>query len=637
MKKRITRRAPAIAAQAVLAASPIQPARPAFALGALALIAAALALYWSALRDPLVFDDYHLSEYALKTHYAQAASWFGRRWFSDASFGWIYALFGKDMFAQRLANVLLHAATGVVLFGFLSRLFAAVLEDPRARWLAFFAAGLFILHPVAVYAVAYLMQRSIILATLYSLLALWGVLEWRLRGSPGWYLGAAGAYYLAIVSKEHAVMIPALAVALVLLVRGGSRELAPRAAWPLALAVGLAAIVILSSKGVLGTAYEPFASDVVAHLSGGGELEAGHTRAHSEFDAGLFYPLSMLNQAALYFRYLFTWLLPLPAWMSIDVRTPFPRTLLDWPYGLAFAAWLAYPFAAVWLLLKRGAVGLFGFGLLFPWVLALTEMSTVRAQEPFVLYRSYLWMSGLPAIVPLLAGRLAQPWRIGVLALACVLLVAPVRNRLDSFSSKLKLWDDAIVKNTDLSAPYVERAYIDRGIVHLEAKRMPAARADFERALELNPRSPDAHFARGTLELRSGALNEALRQIDRAIALDPRYAAAYNKRCVVLMGLGSPSKAIADCEKAIALEPSSHEAWINTGVVYRALGRTGDAAASYERALELRPANPSAHYNYAVLLLESGRRDEAVRKHFVAGCEGGIRSACEILNKIAGR
>jgi len=43
------------------------------------MLAAALLLYWSALRHPLVFDDYHLNEHALKTYYAQARAWFGLR------------------------------------------------------------------------------------------------------------------------------------------------------------------------------------------------------------------------------------------------------------------------------------------------------------------------------------------------------------------------------------------------------------------------------------------------------------------------------------------------------------------------------------------------------------------------------
>lgn len=632
MKKRKARRARSTPPAAIPAAP---AAGPAFALGAVVLVAAVLLLYWGALRHPLVFDDHHLTEYALKTHYAQVAPWFRLRWFSGASFGWIYALSGKDMLFQRLANVLLHATTGAVLFGFLWRLFGAVLDDPRSRWLAFLGAMLFVVHPVAVYGVAYLMERSIVLATLFSLLSLWAVLEWLLRSSPGWWIAAAVAYYFAVYSKEHAIMLPAVALALAVLVRGASLELARRAVWPLAAFAAVGLTVILSSRGLLGTAYEPFASDAVAHLGEpGGPAAAGAAR--DGFDPGLVYPLSVLNQATLYFRYLFTWLFPWPGWMSIDVRTPFPGPLLERPYLAGFAAWLAYAVAAARLLMKRGVAGLFGFSLLYPWLLALTELAAVRVQEPFVLYRSYLWMSGLAAIAPMLARHLAPNWRAGAFTAALVLLVVPARDRLDSFSSGLKLWDDAIRKNTDMSAPYVERAFVNRGIVHLQARRLEEAGADFERALELNPRSPDAHLARSTLRLRSGALDGALRDIDRAIALDPRYAAAYNKRCVVIAGRGDPAKALADCEKAVALDPRNHEAWINGGAIYRELGRTADAAASYERALKLRPADPSAHYNYGVLLLDAGRRDEAVQEHFAGGCKGGIASACEILKRIRG-
>ena len=52
-------------------------------------------------------------------------------------------------------------------------------------------------------------------------------------------------------------------------------------------------------------------------------------------------------------------------------------------------------------------LGLAGFALLSPWLLALTEFATVRAQEPLVLYRSYLWMSVLPAALPAVTARLA--------------------------------------------------------------------------------------------------------------------------------------------------------------------------------------------------------------------------------------
>jgi len=547
------------------------------ALGVAALLAAGLALYWSALRYPPVFDDQALSDSWLKLRHA--ASPFTRRWLSNLSFEWVYRAFGGEIFAQRAVNVLLHCATAAVLFGFLARLFGALLEERRARWLAFLGAALFVVHPVAVYAVAYLMQRSIVLATLFSLGCLWLVLEWLLRGVErwsAWYVAAALAYYLAGFSKEHAVMLPAVAVSLALLVRGPSLDLARRGVVPLALFAAVGASIVLSTREVIGTVYEPLAR------------EAAGAALHDSIG----YPLSVLNQATLYFRYLFAWLLPLPGWMSIDLRPAFPHSLADWPFLAGFAAWLALPFAAGWLVLRRGAAGLAGFVLLFSWLLALTEVATVRVQEPLVLYRSYLWMSALPALLPLVAGGLRPRWRAAVLIALCALLVVPARDRLATFESEPELWSDAIAKNTDLRAPYVERPYVQRGTYYLRIGRTQAALADLDRAVELNPRSAAAHFVRGAVHIRRRALAAALDDVNRALALDPGYAAAYNMRCALLTRQGDAQAALGDCARALEIDPSRADAWINQAVAQRALGRMEDAARSYERALALTPAIP---------------------------------------------
>jgi tetratricopeptide (TPR) repeat protein len=596
-------------------------ARPRFPLAALVLVGAALGLYWGSLRHPPIFDDLQLRDYAFRTYYADATTRLGLRWLSDATFGWIYSGLGKDLLWQRLANVLLHAGVALALYGFLARLFRAVLDDPASRRLALAGALLFLLHPVAVYGVAYLIERSIVMATLFSVLALWLVLEGLLRRSWGWYLAAAAAYVLAVSSKEHAVMVPAVAGALAMLVRRASLEQARRLAWVVVLFAAIGIVVVLNLKRVLGTAYEPFASDVFTHLRAG----------QGEFDAALAYPLSVMNQAMLFFRYLLTWLVPWPGWMSIDVRLPFPRELLAWPQAGGLVAWLAYPVGAGWLLWKGGRPGLVGFALLAPWLYALTEMVTVRVQEPYVLYRSYLWMSCLPALVPALAARLAPGPRIGLAAAACIVLAVATHDRLDTFSSPVKLWTDAIDKNTDPRAPYVERAYVQRALANFDARRMDAAVADVDRALELNPRSPDAYLARGSLRFLAGDLREALADLDQAVALDSSYASAYDKRCAVKMGLGRGADALADCEKAVKLDPKNHDAWINTGVLHHQLKRPLQAAQSYQRALQLEPESGPANYNFGMLLIEAGRRDEVVRRHLVLGCKGGIQNACDIL------
>ena len=240
------------------------------------MLAAGLAAYWGTLQNPLVFDDRVLREDLLR-HYASSWFQFDLRWFSYASFGWIFRVFGEDWFWQRLANVLLHGAVAAMLFGLVGRLveLTAPRSDaaiprvvPDSRWLAFFGAALFLLHPVAAYGVAYLVQRSIVLATLFSLVSLRCFLEGLHRKAPGWHLAAAIAYFAAVFSKEHAVMLPAVALALAVLVRGYSIRLLRDLWLPLALFAGIAALVTLKARGTLGAPYEPFVQSAPAPIAG---------------------------------------------------------------------------------------------------------------------------------------------------------------------------------------------------------------------------------------------------------------------------------------------------------------------------------------------------------------------------------
>jgi protein O-mannosyl-transferase len=542
----------------------------------------------------------------------------GVRWLSDATYGWVYRAVGPDLAWQRLVNAVLHGCTGIALFAFFGRLFSVVLQEPRWRSFAFIGALAFVLHPVAVYAAGYLMQRSMLLATLFSVIALACALEGLLRRSLAWYAAAAIAYALALSSKEHAIMLPAVGLALAVLVRGVSRGALLRLAAWLAVCAVAAAFTIFARRELMGASYEPFAPAMLSRLG---------------VEPRMALPLSMENQATLFFRYVATWLMPWPGWMSADIHTAFPTSLVGWPQTAGLAAWLAWAAAGVALLVRGGRAGLAGFAMLAPWLLGLTEFAVVRVQEPFVLYRSYLWMIGLPALAPLALAPLAPRWRTAAVALACLALAAGAHERLRTFGSAFALWDDAARKNTDPTAPLVERALYSRGLVHLDRGELEAARADFERAVELNPTSPDAHLTRGTYRLHSGKLADALADFDRALAIDPAYASAYNQRCVTRARMARFAAAIDDCRKAVELNPADDVAWNNTGALYRELGRRDEAAASYEKALALKPMNASAHYNYGMLLFDAGRRDTAVLGHFVLACQGGVADACDIVKR----
>ena len=626
MKRRRKRqeRAPApLSPSASLFPSYFQRA-PGTATALCACVVSALALYWISLHSPLLFDDRLLSENFLKLY---GTSWFhfDLRWFSYATFGWTYDLVGTQWLWHRLVNLLLHAMTATLLFSFLVRLFEAVPLNPpddgkpRARWVALFGALLFLLHPVAVYGVAYLAQRPILLATLFGVLSLHLFLEGLVRQSRGWQIAAVVAYFAAVYSKEHAVMLPAVAAALAILVRGYSGRLLRELAVPFTLFACIAALVVLKSRGLLGAPYEPAAQDLLAQMR---EFPASPERPDA-------YLSSAVNQGFLFFRYLLTWIVPNPAWMSVDIRVPFPSQPLAMPYLAGFVAWLAFPLLALNQLRKGGARGLAAFGLLYAWLLALPEVAVVRVQEPFVLYRSYLWMSGLPCALPLLLSRLSAKWAYGVLCAACLALVPVSLGRIDSFSSGIKLWDDVVRKNSGVAAPLVERGYQGRGFAYLQAGRYLEAQKDFERSMILNPRDPNAYLGRGIVFARTGSYDPALVDFGRAIAIDPAYAEAYNKRCFTKMLMDRPDDALPDCEKAVSLNPRHRDAFTNLGVVYGALNRPVEAEASYRRALDIEPANADANFIYGVLLSVLYRRDEALR-HLGIACDAEIAEACKL-------
>lgn len=70
-----------------------------------------------------------------------------------------------------------------------------------------------------------------------------------------------------------------------------------------------------------------------------GEMLQGELNLPQE----MLYPLSVLNQLGLFFKYLGLWLLPNPAWLSVDMREAFPLGFGDpmlWLGPLVFVGYM---------------------------------------------------------------------------------------------------------------------------------------------------------------------------------------------------------------------------------------------------------------------------------------------------------
>ena len=515
---------------------------------------AVITLYARSLTSPFVFDDLVIftNPESLLT-YGLGYFSFDLRWLPYATLLHSANWFGHNVAWLRSGNVLLHAANVITLFFLLRRIFQLTLDGNGMNdkptpgfnpvWFAFFGAMLFALHPVAVYGVAYLIQRSILMATLFVLLMLFAYLEGLLRNSWRWMLVAALCYFAAVYSKEHSIMAPGVALALTLLFRQPSVALFKLVAPFFLLAALSAFTVLLSVKGLLGTAYEPSAEGMLGQAA----------RVQGLTDLSNVHLLSILTQAWLFFKYLGLWLLPNPAWMSVDMREPFAMSWSAWPYTLGAVLFIAYPCVAVWLLLKRGAWGLLGLAMLFPWILFLTEMSVVRIQEPFVLYRSYLWMPGLCLALPALLGWL-DPKKAWLLLIAICLALVPLSlNRLQSFSSPLALWDDAEKLVRDKPNVFgVERIYYRYGTELLRLQQYDKAISILNQAISANPGDDYVYINRAAAYYSLRRYQEALLDFNRAISLNPETARSYYGRALTYQALGNFAAAKDDFKKSCA-------------------------------------------------------------------------------------
>jgi tetratricopeptide (TPR) repeat protein len=502
-------------------------------LPAVLIAAIAVALYGPFFQNPLVFDDVNIFDGRVHTQYLESVFRFDLRWLPYATFEWTRALPGPELVWQRLGNLALHLANGAVLFLFLRRLFHVCLQKEtmplqgRAPtqsagliWLAFAGAAIFVLHPAAVYGVAYLVQRTILMATLFTLLMWLMVLEGILRNRQLWLLISAIFYGLAVFSKEHAIMAPAVAAALILLVKGPRLQSLKQAlpAFLLYGMIGACVVFQLKHAQVIGRAYEP----------GGVHFLRALADANPGFDPGLAYPLSGLTQSFLFFKYLLIWIVPNPLWMSADMIEPFAMKLVSWPQTAGLICFIVYFMIAVRLLFRQGSHGLLGFAMLGPWLMFATEFSTVRIQETFVIYRSYLWMAGTAACLPFFF-RTVAPGRAAAMLIILVAVMLPVTwDRLTTFSDDFLLWNDAarLVKNKQ-GRPGVERIYLNRGIALHDRGYHTEAIKDAGRALAINPRYIEAFTTRGAALLATGENDRALADFTAAIRLNPAYSQPY--------------------------------------------------------------------------------------------------------------
>jgi len=379
--------------------------------------------YFAGLSGGFLFDDYQQigNNPALHAIGTPAQNWVAvalssdsgvlRRPLSMLSFGLNVSLFGMSPWAFKAVNLAIHLLNGVLVYA-LGRCLARRLSGPGSpesiapEALAAFAAGLWLLHPLHVSGVMYIVQRMTELATLFTLAGLlcYAIGRTRmLRGEAGLaraILGVCAFGILAALSKENGVLIFAYA-----LVMEGTcfhfeapppqrRILKAFFSLSVALPILLFSAYLFTHPQWLSISYT--------------------TRNFTLYER-------VLTEARVLCDYLLWILVPVPAWMGMyhdDIATstgPFsPPTT-----GMAIA-FLLILVTVAWKMGRRSPGLAFGIS----WFLAGHAMeSTILPLELVFEHRNYLPMAGLLLGVVCAMAPLASRWPARMTAAASVVLL----------------------------------------------------------------------------------------------------------------------------------------------------------------------------------------------------------------------
>jgi len=119
---------------------------------------------------------------------------------------------------------------------------------------------------------------------------------------------------------------------------------------------------------------------------------------------------------------------------------------------------------------------------------------------------------------------------------------------------------------------------VERGFVHLDQRDYPAAIADADRAVTLDPKLARAYNLRASARRAAGDARRALEDFTKALKLEPNLD-NYFQRAATYQLLGEHKLALADFNEAVAEDPQEAHIYYARAQSRAALGDSAGAQA----------------------------------------------------------
>ncbi|MBN1900486.1 tetratricopeptide repeat protein [Candidatus Sumerlaeota bacterium] len=492
----------------------------------------------------------------------------------NLSFALNYAISGLDVGSYHLFNLLIHAASALLVYGVIRRAlrFFRNRFQTRADQIAFVSSLLWAVHPLQTESVAYIIQRAESLAGFFILGTLYcAVRSAETQKNIFWIMASVLSCALGILVKEVAAVAPLLVLSHDFLFSGDSWRGLARRRWMLY--AGL------------------FCSWAILPL-----VSFGERSGSAGFGAAGYGPIAYgITQIGVITHYLRLCFHPHPlvfdyAW-GVDENfgdVIFPGILLG---GLLFLT--------LWFFIRRSPMGFPGawFFLILAPTSSIFPIHTEVAAER----RMYLPLAAVVVSVVLIFCRFFdllekrnpsfkthRSKAASMLAFLCVaILCVMTMERNTDYHDPEVLWKHVLEHQ-----PQNSRAYLNLGIIYLEQGRKQDAIDIYEEALGCGIDTTEGarvHANLAHLLLDQDQFEKAWEHYEKAVVSDPEGDVFMNYFGIDLGRRGRIREAETAFRKALEANPRNYSAHNNLGKILEILNKKQEARKHYEEALRLKP------------------------------------------------